>query len=223
MEKQIFVTILIAVFVIGGSLADDFNPPGWRGGPLSVEAEWDFEAQTPAAGIPPDGKYNTVGGSGGETLDPYFTHIDGTGTWVADPDGPGPKGGGFAFTGFVIHVANWIDQEPTKFIRLQFTGYMANGGISQFLTIPQFDVSASPLNDWTILDGDWEYNPDTDITKAWVDLQLWPNPRNEDIWFNTVPPGVIIDQVYVDTISIPEPCGMALLGAGVILARRRRR
>ena len=219
-----FVAALIMVlFSADRAEADDFNPPVWRGDPLTVEAEWDFWGPV-TTGISPDGIYNTVGGSGGETLSTYWTHIDGTGPWVADPDGSGPKGAGWAFSGFVIHLANWIDIEPYKDIRLQLTGYMSNGGEVTFFADPQPDITSSspPLDAWMMTDSGSSYDDAQDITRAWYDFRLWPNPDKEDIWFNVVPAGVIIDQVYVDTISTPEPTTIVLLGLGGLLLRRRK-
>lgn len=218
MKKQTMFTVLISILLIGTGFADDFNPPPWRGGPLSIEAQWDFEGGI-ISSYPPD-YYMTVGGSHGEVLSGYWTHIDGTGAYVPDPDGAGPKGGGAAYTGFVIHLDNWIDVLPYKDIRLQLTGYMSTGGEVPFFQDPQFDITAVPLDGWMLMESGIEYNGIEDITRAWYDIRIWPNPDREDIWFNTVPPGVIIDQVYVDTISIPEPTTFVLLSLGGLLLRK---
>ena len=223
MRKTVNLLMVLLVLMVTNVMADDFNPPAWRGGPLSVEVEWDFET-TPqgAGGLDPD-SFNAVGGSNGETLWGYYTHIDYAGEYVSDPDGQGPKGGGYAFSGFVIHLDNWIDNELYKDIRVQLTGYMSNGGEAKSLIDPYnlgLDMSASPMNDWGVTGSYYAYDASTDITYASFDFRIWPNPDNEDIWFNTVPQGVVIDQVYVDTISIPEPASLCLLGLGGLMFRK---
>lgn len=226
MKKLLIISIAVALlpFAANRAQADDFNPPPWRGDPLSVEAAWDFEAGITMS-YPPD-YFNTVGGSQGEVLDPYWTHIDGTGSSVPDPDGPeGPKGAGVDYWGgFVIHLANWVDNEPYKDIRLQLTGYLLEGPgpIAEWCE-PQFDVWASPLDSWKVTDGGMFCDPVTDITQAWYDIRIWPNPDKEDITFGPAP-GIVIDQIYVDTISIPEPSSAFLIalvgGLGVFIRRK---
>lgn len=214
--------IALVLFSANRAQADDFNPPDWRGDPLSVEAEWNFEGGIITSYAP---DYFNAVGSQEKTLDSYWTHIDGTGAWVPDPDDLGPKGAGADyFGGFVIHLANWNDDELYKDIRLQLTGYylQSNGPVLEW-DLPYFDITASPLNSWTITDGGVNYDLGQDITRAWYDIRIWPNPDNEDIWFDPVP-GIVIDQIYVDTISIPEPASVAMMalvtGFGLFIRRK---
>lgn len=224
MKRILILSIAVALlpFMADRAQADDFNPPPWRGDPLSVEAEWNFSTGIITSYTPDF--YNVIFGSQGEGLDEYSTHIDGTGSWVPDPDGAGPKSNGAAYTGFVIHLANFIDNEPYKDIRLQLTGYMAQGGQVGFFDDPQFDITATPMNNWIPTGGGVQYNPVEDITRAWYDIRIWPNPDREDIWFNDVPSGVVIEQVRVDTISIPEPSSAMLIalisGLGLFVRRK---
>ncbi len=227
MKYQKTFAVLLSALLITTCFADDFNPPDWRGDPLSVEAEWGFENGPPEFELVPDGIHNTVGGSNGETLSGYLTHIDSgpQSYYVDDPDGAGPKGAGWFFDGFVIHIDNWIDNEPYKDIRIQFTGYkeLVDGPILE-LGDPfamGLDVSAVPLENWMVTDGGW--NSDGVMTWSWLDIRIWPNPDREDIWFNTPLPGVIMDQVYVDTISVPEPGTISLLAIGALSLLRKRR
>lgn len=226
MKYQKAFAVLLSALLITTCFADDFNPPDWRGDPLSIEAEWDFENGPPEYELVPDVTYNTVGGSNGETLSGYLTHIDyGTNSYyVDDPDGAGPKGAGWYFDGFVIHIDNWIDLEPYKDIRVQFTAYKEtiDGQILELgdPTAMGLDVSAVPLDSWSVTGGGWD--SDGVITWAWLDIRIWPNPDREDLWFDTPLQGVIIDQVYVDTISIPEPATMGLLIVGSLALVRKR-
>jgi len=63
---------------------------------------------------------------------------------------------------------------------------------------------------------------DVDATHFYEDWIIVPNPDWEDIYFS-LPQGVIVEQVIIDTIS-PEPGTVSLLmiGAMAVLRRRRR-
>lgn len=224
---------MLCLVVLGGSAAgDDFYPPDFRGLPLSVEAEWDF--MSPPANwydIPPD-YFNAIGGYNRETLyDGFSTHLEVTtpsfGTWMQDPfefarqDGgitPGQNG-----DYLTLSMQNWVDQMPYKDVRIQITSWWLNP-IGAQPVFDQIDVAGNPLWDWEITGGGYMpvgqgLNDSKDYT--WIDLRLWPNPDWEKITF-FVPAGLVIDQIRIDTVSIPEPLTLALLGVGGLLALRKR-
>lgn len=53
-------------------------------------------------------------------------------------------------------------------------------------------------------------------------IKIWPNPETEKIsmYFG---PGTVLDYIHVDTICIPEPATIALLGLGALSLIRRKR
>jgi len=211
------------------AMADDLNPPPWRGGPLSVYAEWDW-AQPPANWLfmPPDvfttwsGTSDPGVGPNGETLYMGFnTHaeVDVTTNWVWDPgDGDGglvpvvPGGAGIAFK-----VQNWVDLMPEKWLRIQVT-YIDTLGFGM-PTMDQVIGYVEPAG--TPYPGSFVGGSSQPPNYWYEDWMILPNPHWDYITLH-VPEGTILDQVVIDTISIPAPATAALLGIGLLAARRRR-
>ena len=210
----VFMTILLAATVVS---ADDFYPPEWRGGPLSVEAEWDFDS--PPANwyyIPPD-YFNAVGGSGNEYLYSGFgTHAE-----VGYPTSWMCSGGDY----LTFAMQNWVDMEPWKDVRIQITGIWQDiTTLDPMLNelIFSIDVVGSPVENWMMTDAQIFAYDMTGWFQAYIDLRIWPNPDWEKI-AAFIPEGLIIDQVYIDTISIiPEPATIALLCLGGLMLRRKK-
>jgi len=223
MKTQFCVSLCIALLtLVSSTLADDLQPPTWRGGPLSTVAEWDF--LTPGAG-PPDGTsvVAVVGNSGGiptasQSAGITWSVFDGTGAWTGDA---GTNGGSIDFS-----IPNWIDTEPWKLIWIQMTyqpgpviggpsvtNIVANDpqGISgiQFLGANEFPIIGN-----------------LSMIQRIEQWQIFPNPDNERITI-FIPPTVALSQVVIDTISVPEPSSLTLASAAAVLGwvgvwRRRR-
>jgi hypothetical protein len=223
-------SIVIALFVAGSAAqADDFAPPSWRPvgtpidptslAPVSVYSEWDFStsfSQFPSQfsfGQDPDGHTGPIA--------PYLDKQP-LATFV-------PLGGmNFGMNPsdlYTFCVPNWIDEIELKCMRIQLT-YMftpsAPGAHPAVKNIMAFDLSfVEPSNPMGMV-------PPGNITNKAVstpdefapdkfhqlsDWQIIPNPDWEKFEVH-VPVGVMLQQVVVDTISIPEPA--AFLFGGVV-------
>lgn len=206
--------------------ADNFAPPLYVGDPLSYHAEWEFtNGPLPAGGIPADSE-SDGGPKGGEFLyDQFGTHIDLDGDgWVWDPaDGDG----GMVLTNrsgsFGINTINWVDEEPEKFIRVQIT-YIGQAPTVTGANGYEYDLYHGGGPNTTDL-GFWPADPTVnwDANHLYNDIYMQPNPDWEQIEV-LVPQGTIIDEIVVDSISIPEPSAIVMVllsGGGIFFVRRK--
>ena len=206
------------------AFADDLNPPPYRGGNRSTLAEWDFD-QDGTNPLLPDGDLPTVVGDFNTALD------------VAFPNGA-PHPSGFANTGLTyngegfsnnddvthpmtFNIPNWIDLEPFKLLRLQVTytgptpgtdvfGFLGVVGTADLVSETLVNTVPGTVGQSLYFYQDWELRPNPDWEQVVLFLQ----------------PGTFIDQVVIDTISIPEPSSIVLGAMGLLaigrVARRQR-
>ncbi len=192
----LLLAALCTVAVSSAALADDFNPPPWRGGPLSVTAEWEFFSQV-LYDMPPE--YIATTGDG---LHPFnagcetHAHFEFC-YWQPDPTDPND---GRIFTteqpGLVrFFLCNWIDYYPFKFIWVQIT----SGG--QGAPFVQDVLAPNPgTNEWTnplhgTLINRW--GVPGFMTESWY-LPYNPDREYVDLF---IPPYTWVDQILIDTIS----------------------
>ena len=249
-EPLRFSLLVLAAITLGLGLssqlrADDLVSPPWgeprpegptdqdpfdpTADPLTYFVEWaDLDPQATAPQAPTREQWGPFGGPG---TDPYPNSPSAT----AEFDGE--SGYFWTFT-----VPNWIDREPEKCLQLQltFTETFTDqpSGDRPFITeITAFDnnevyvypgdgsifLKEPPSGD-TIDSGSNPTNGTSFITTH--ETQMWgfyPNPDYETI--NLYVPGhLTLDQVVVDTISMPEPTSAAAIAlGGLALLRRRKR
>ena len=188
--------------------------PDYRGGPLSVYADFDGTASASSSSVSLPSSPSKFGFVHDGNPDHWFY-------WNVEPtlemlDAPG---GGFDVT---VELPNWVDQLPEKHMRvhLSWLGDLPPE-VTQITGISDVDgsgsgtathVGSSPVGPITPA-GSYQYHD-------WI---LEPNPDWESITIN-VPEGTELMRVTVDTVSIPEPGTVGLLaaGAGLMLLRRRR-
>ena len=208
------LSMLIVVVLAWPAVGDDFDPPGWRGDPLTVRAEWDF--QTPAGwntNIAPDSIEDPLNAESwvGDGVHPShndppwngFTHCHAgydsinevyTVAWEPDPQQPndgrviGVYPGGY----LDCFVENFVDDYPDKYVWVQITyggqGVQVSGVIGHPEGAPDEDgLLVSEADDGT-----------GRRREIWL---LHPNPVNESIYIS-IPPGTWVDQLVIDTISL---------------------
>jgi hypothetical protein len=203
-RKMLSLVVLITLFralapTVG--LADDFAPPPWdRSDLYAVTAEWEF--LTPANPTPPDGPLTNVMTKGSGTI-PTFVSISGGPAGLGWGMGDGDGGWFFPDSGDMhFRIDNVIDQRPVKHLWMQVThtpmlglgvdplaGF--NGAATGSLPGPVSMISHGPTS--TIFHWDMFPNP------PWEEFRLLVFGTGE------------IDQVVVDTISIPEPTSFLLV------------
>ena len=210
MRTTLILTIALAVLSSPSVLvADDLNPPSYRGGPLSTSAEWDFLTDQSPESIQPDGtNVPLVVGDAAPILNAEFPTgapypsgaIFGDVLYSSVSNGAyrgGPTGDGI----LVFNVPNWIDEEPFKRLRLQVTyagpapgslviGFLGVPGTSSGVTVLRVDRLDIPTSN--MLPPGMSY-----FSEDW---QIMPNPDWEQVAL-FLHEGTVVDQVVIDTIS----------------------
>jgi hypothetical protein len=207
------VATCMAALFVKSAVADDVQPPFWRGQLGTTSQFWEF--LTPSLGpLQPDG--SPPGGrpwlpSTQLTVSPYSS-------WI--PQDPGsPRTGIWPLSGEMwVTVDNYDPGGPLKFMWVQITwqnmiglpqtGPILNGFNPMYATPPGLTVVAP-----------------VDLGLGWYETTfMWeirPNPPDE---FFILSGNINVDELVIDTYCTPEPSALALLGGGLLLllAWRRR-
>lgn len=227
MTKRFNNRYVVAFILLTASAAsaDDLSPPPWaRFQFQSTVQEWEFQQPgiTPPDGTtPPLNPYFNPGGvplaTPGPTLVwqpsiPLPPYPDFSGAYVAQ-GGPGDY--------IDFDIPNWIDLEPVKHIRIQVAGLWFPAGLPTSQFIGATDNLGGPVTAQFVGDG---FSPGAISFEfhRYFDWDLFPNPDSETFRLNFAA-GTIIDQVVIDTISIPEPATLVGLSAAGLVGLRRRR
>ena len=197
MKKIMFVCMAVSLALC----ATAFAIPWERGDDGSTWQQWDFSSNSTSPS--PDAGSNPYG-------TPVMT-VKPIGDWI-----PGP--GAWPLSGEIdIFIPNRPQPLERKEIWLQLT--WQPGGNDQSPTMPDEPwVAVTPFQRMEMYRTDT--TPNT-WTHSLFEITIWPNPPEE--WI-TIKGDILVDQVIIDTICIPEPATVFLLGMGglVTLTRKRR-
>ena len=196
-----FLTVFLVTLLAGSmAFAADVVIPGWRGDPGSTYQRWEFSTDNP---FPVPDVVNN----------PYGTPLLKVNTPFSWDNGAWPLSGEID-----ILIPNYPQIRPEKWIQIQLTWQPAGLDPDPFL-------ADQPLIAVTPFDGMEMYRYDDDqVAPGWIhstfDITIWPNPYEE--WF-TIKGDILVDELVIDTICIPEPMTVTLLGLGGLALMRKRR
>lgn len=226
--RKTAVLLTLALFVVTPAIAEDINPPNWRGGPLTTFAGYEFLQPGVDTGQGTEFVYPTPDFGFLPLGDPILTHIPGPGAGWSPTQ---PTGDDFDNEGWVnlsgeiiIEIPNFENNNPRKQIWIQLTWEPQFDGsiptvqiidpilglpstlplVRQELLAPGFD----PVNPWRAVYHD-----------TWH-LELFPNPAFETILISG---GINVAELVIDTQCVPEPATMSLLALGGLAILRRRK
>lgn len=215
MKRSILVALCL-LFLVGSAVADDLNPPWWRGNWSTTSQMWEFLTPDPGP-IAPDSP-----APGGmpflESTKLWAYPAPGAG-WI-DMDQEANRIGIWPLSGWIdVVVDNHEPPNDFKWVWLQLTWKpQAIGEVPTVLDIepladPRYPVT---LVDTVQLDYGWVHS-----TYEW---RIYPNPVDE--WLR-IEGSIYVDELVIDTwcTNIPAPGAILLgtFGVGLVGHFRRRR
>lgn len=210
MRVRMLSGILICALLCSVSLALPSSNVWWdRADPGATYAEWGFDTGNnpatpenydgPPGAAAPEATITVTGESHG-TIGWFETGFLGRdGVWHAD------------LTEISLVIPNYPLPNEFKeiWVEVGFRGTLVDWDIVD----PTSGVTFLGQNSEYLMDG-WQV-----LNIGW---QIVPNPDSETIYMAFQNSGADIDYVTVDTICIPEPLSIFLLGLGALALRRRR-
>lgn len=204
MKKILLIfAALVAVLAVSTAWADDLNPPGWRGDDRTLHVEWSFGENNPNP--MPDVLETTL-------TDPIATcAVAGEQPFTNYESEYLGRQGVYKYEDYIrIELSNFPDEFDYKLIWLQIT-YTEDE--PYIITDPA--ATSRELEQLLDLGDGWFH--------ATYSIIIEPNPPSEVIFISPIPCAQFVDQIVIDTICIPEPVTVCLLGLGALALLRKRR
>lgn len=207
-----FAMFTLVALSASWAAADDVVPAPWRGLGLYTFQEWEFHDP---GQLSPDGDLPTVNPGNPIVL-------PGTGAaWTQGFETTGLDGyigTGGSDSNLVFQVPNFIDFEPIKYLRVQINGVWDATPAPFVLGISAIDNEVGPGVEVGFMGSDETFPG----FHRWEDWFIIPNPDFEQIII-AIPEGSFVNQVVIETTSIPEPAAVGIMSmTGLFLTLRRR-
>ncbi|UCE99233.1 MAG: PEP-CTERM sorting domain-containing protein [Planctomycetota bacterium] len=197
--KKLVVLSLAVILGTGATVFANVVPP-WRGDEGSTWQQWDFSSDS--TNPDPDDGSNPYG-------DPALT------VYAVEQRIPDP--GAWPLSGEIdVYIPNRNLLLERKEIWLQLT-WQAGGNDTNPSMPDEPWVAVTPFQEMHMFRTDT--TPNT-WTHSLFEITIWPNPPGE--WI-TIKGDIIVDQVIIDTICIPEPATMFTLAIGGLMVLTRKR